>query len=172
MPGRKKSPTRGKKSPARVQCVNKRRMADSQEPTIEHNERSANKSHGWGTYDEQFRLRNAQRPQSCWAVINQDLWSFYITAMRDQDQNNDNKVFVGDEGQTTVWILGSSIPYWAGVTAASRPGDKNLNLKRIGVEVQWITKSGMKWKDLDSTFENEIKKRPTPNYIFVHLGAN
>ncbi|CAC5395202.1 unnamed protein product [Mytilus coruscus] len=80
--------------------------------------------------------------------------------------------FVGDEMQTTVWILGSSIPHLAGVTAASRPGGKNLNLKRLGVEVQWITKSGMKLKDLDSTFENEIKKKPTPNYIFVHLGAN
>ncbi|VDI63887.1 Hypothetical predicted protein [Mytilus galloprovincialis] len=30
---------------------------------------AANKSHGWGTYDEQFRLRKAQRPQSSWAVI-------------------------------------------------------------------------------------------------------
>ncbi|CAC5372752.1 unnamed protein product [Mytilus coruscus] len=30
----------------------------------------------------------------------------------------------------------------------------------------------MKWKDLDSTFENEIKKKPTPNYIIVYLGAN
>ncbi|VDH92766.1 Hypothetical predicted protein [Mytilus galloprovincialis] len=51
---------------------------------------AANKSHGWGTYDEQFRLRKAQRPQSSWAVINQDLWSFYITtAMRDQGQSNE-----------------------------------------------------------------------------------
>ncbi|VDI44723.1 Hypothetical predicted protein [Mytilus galloprovincialis] len=54
---------------------------------------AANKSHGWGTYDEQFRLRKAQRPQSSWAVINQDLWSFYITtAMRDQGQSNESKV--------------------------------------------------------------------------------
>ncbi|CAC5385235.1 unnamed protein product [Mytilus coruscus] len=200
MPGGKKSPARGKKSPARGQGVKKRRMAVSQEPTIEHNERSepssleesifdpigcyiplklkeknwkgefidlslliksprelanfpdpdgdivvkgghmrvesltsraisnihtwtsafmlymsvlhekhdqsslalkcmrdirfaANKSHGLGTYDQQFRLRKAQKPQSSWAVINQDLWPFYITtAMRDQGQSNDNKV--------------------------------------------------------------------------------
>ncbi|CAC5397855.1 unnamed protein product [Mytilus coruscus] len=93
MPGGKKSLARGKKSPARGQGGKKRRMADSQEPTIEHNERYANKSHGWGTYDEQFRLLKAQRPQSSWAFINQDLLSFYITtAMRDQGQSNDNKV--------------------------------------------------------------------------------
>ena len=34
---------------------------------------AANKSHGWGTYDELFRLRKAQRSQSSCAVINQDL---------------------------------------------------------------------------------------------------
>ncbi|CAC5393250.1 unnamed protein product [Mytilus coruscus] len=41
MPGEKKSPARGKKSPARGQGVKKRRKANSQEPTIEHNERSS-----------------------------------------------------------------------------------------------------------------------------------
>ncbi|CAC5407369.1 unnamed protein product [Mytilus coruscus] len=40
MPGGKKNPARGNKSPARGQGVKKSRMADSQEPTIEHNERS------------------------------------------------------------------------------------------------------------------------------------
>ncbi|CAG2247195.1 unnamed protein product [Mytilus edulis] len=68
--------------------------------------------------------------------------------------------------------MGSSIPHWAGITAASRSGGKNLNLDRLGVQVKWITKSGMKWKDLDSSFESEIKKWPAPNYIFIHLGAN
>ncbi|CAG2205903.1 unnamed protein product [Mytilus edulis] len=168
---------------------------------------AANKSHGWGTYDEQFRLRKAQRPQSSWAVINQDLWSFYITtAMRDQGQSNESKVGFSSQSeplhsfrqssgqqnvqpprtcnayntkgkqchelQSTVWIMGSSIPHWAGITAASRSGGKNLNLDRLGVQVKWITKSGMKWKDLDSSFESEIKKWPAPNYIFIHLGAN
>ncbi|CAC5399523.1 SLC17A5 [Mytilus coruscus] len=40
MPGGKKILARGKKRLARGQRVKKRRMADSQEPTIEHNERS------------------------------------------------------------------------------------------------------------------------------------
>ncbi|CAG2231067.1 unnamed protein product [Mytilus edulis] len=60
--------------------------------------------------------------------------------------------FVGHELQSTIWIMGSSIPHWAGITAASRSGGKNLNLDRLGVQVKWITKSGMKWKDLDSSF--------------------
>ncbi|CAC5417608.1 CDC40 [Mytilus coruscus] len=30
----------------------------------------------------------------------------------------------------------------------------------------------MKWKDLDLSFEIEIKKWPAPNYIFIHLGAS
>ncbi|CAC5414990.1 unnamed protein product [Mytilus coruscus] len=68
--------------------------------------------------------------------------------------------------------MGSSIPHWAGVTAASRSGGNNLNLNRLGVQVKWITKSGMKWKDLDSSFECEMKKWPAPNYIFIHLDAN
>ncbi|VDH94746.1 Hypothetical predicted protein [Mytilus galloprovincialis] len=74
--------------------------------------------------------------------------------------------FLGHELQSTIWIMGSSIPHWAGITAASRSGGKNLNLDRLGVQVKWITKSGMKWKDLDSSFESEIKKWPAPNYIF------
>ncbi|CAC5398741.1 unnamed protein product [Mytilus coruscus] len=106
-----------KGTPARGQGVKRKIMAGPKEkgPISEINHRSfdeeteffgtetakymrdirfaAKKSHGWGTYDEQFRLRKAQRPQSSWAVINQDLWSFYITtAMIDQGQSNESKI--------------------------------------------------------------------------------
>lgn len=52
--------------------------------------------------------------------------------------------------------MGSSIPHWSGITASSRSSGEKLYLDRLGVQIKWITKSGMKWKDLDLSFECEI----------------
>lgn len=35
--------------------------------------------HGWGTYDEQFRLRKQRDPHSSWGIINQEYWLLYVT---------------------------------------------------------------------------------------------
>ena len=63
---------------------------------------AASKSLGWVSYDEQFRLRKARKPQSSWGVINQDLWAFYIsTNMRD---------FGGQSPTNNFTMQGMAIP--------------------------------------------------------------
>lgn len=51
---------------------------------------AASKSHGWVTYDEQFRLRKARKPNSSWGTINQDLWAFYISTTMKEQQSMEN----------------------------------------------------------------------------------
>lgn len=46
---------------------------------------------------------------------------------------------------TQIWILGSSIPYWAGQFARSTLG-KDLELP---AEVLWHARRGMQWHQLD-----------------------
>lgn len=81
--------------------------------------------------------------------------------------------FVGQDAQhSIVWIIGSSIPYWAGEAASRRPGGRNLGLERLNAEIVWITKRGMKWAEFDAMFESELRHRPVPNFLLIHLGAN
>ena len=39
---------------------------------------AASRSQGWFRYDEQYRLRNANNPESSWGIINQEFWLLYI----------------------------------------------------------------------------------------------
>lgn len=43
---------------------------------------------GWGTYDEQYRLRKERDPYSSWGVINQELWLFYVHSNTRYDTHN------------------------------------------------------------------------------------
>ena len=69
----------------------------------------------------------------------------------------------------TVWVVGSSIPYWAKQHSLSRPGGKNLGLT---AQISWKARRGMEWSHFDSFIEREIGKETAPNYILVQLGSN
>ncbi|XP_062610981.1 uncharacterized protein LOC134272832 isoform X1 [Saccostrea cucullata] len=70
-----------------------------------------------------------------------------------------------------VWIVGSSIVYWACRWAATNL-TTNLRLENLGVQVTWIGKRGMKWGDLIDSMEQKLTKCPPPAYLVIHLGGN
>lgn len=80
---------------------------------------------------------------------------------------NHTKVIVGTP---TIWILGSSIPFWAGHHAATqRPGGSNLNLP---VLINWLGRRGMHWDQLDSVVSEHLLHLPPPKFLLIHLGSN
>jgi hypothetical protein len=68
-----------------------------------------------------------------------------------------------------IWILGSSIPFWAGQQAATSSGGKNLNLP---AKVQWFGHRVMQWHQLDPAIMDLLKRKAPPNYLMIHLGSN
>ena len=72
-------------------------------------------------------------------------------------------------GFKTVWIVGSSIPYWAGEEAGRRPGGKNL---KLGFDITWKGIRGLKWEDLDQLLSQEIKFQTRPDVLIIHAGSN
>ena len=65
--------------------------------------------------------------------------------------------------------MGSSIPYWAGESAARRPGGRNLNLP---LDIVWRCFRGLKWDALDKLIDQELKHSPPPDMLLIHLGSN
>ncbi|XP_053382038.1 uncharacterized protein LOC128549419 [Mercenaria mercenaria] len=68
-----------------------------------------------------------------------------------------------------VWILGDSIPYWAGshATAAGKP---NLNI--TGLSIAWWGKRGLGWSGLRQHIETQVLLSTPPRIIIVNLGGN
>lgn len=71
-----------------------------------------------------------------------------------------------------VWVMGSSVVYWASRSAISCPKGNHLTLQDKYVAILWFGVREMRWKDLDSFFESKLKSNPTPDYLVVHLGFN
>jgi hypothetical protein len=69
----------------------------------------------------------------------------------------------------TIWILGSSIPFWASQSASFRPGGRNLNLP---ARIKWHGKRGMQWHQLDPLVMSLLQKYPAPQFLMIHLGSN
>ena len=80
------------------------------------------------------------------------------------------KFFIGLK--KVVWVIGSSIVYWAARSTSTRPGGKDLTLQTKNITILWFGIRGMRWQDFDSTFEKKLKSNPPPNYLVVHLGSN
>ena len=68
-----------------------------------------------------------------------------------------------------VWILGDSIPYWAGVRAKST--DKP-NLKIPGKTIAWWAIRGLCWSDFRQAVESQVLLCKPPEVIVINLGGN
>ncbi|KAJ8304303.1 LOW QUALITY PROTEIN: hypothetical protein KUTeg_017886 [Tegillarca granosa] len=58
------------------------------------------------------------------------------------------KAYLSVRPAANIWIVGSSIVYWAQRRALSRPVGRNLGLERYGVQIRWCGIRGMKWSQL------------------------
>jgi lysophospholipase L1-like esterase len=74
--------------------------------------------------------------------------------------------------QEIVWIVGSSIIYWAHRRAVVRPVGKDLGLNRQGVDVVWHGVRGLKTDNLRQELDDLLSKFPKPSAIVLHAGAN
>ena len=68
-----------------------------------------------------------------------------------------------------AWILGDSIPYWAGVRA-KETGRPNLRLP--GKTIAWWAVRGLRWHSLRSKIEASVLLASPPKAIIIHLGGN
>ncbi|CAG2204608.1 unnamed protein product [Mytilus edulis] len=102
---------------------------------------------------------------------------YYHTTISIQDSQFE---VVGTMGTTpkskarvkTIWLIGSSIVYWANKEASSRPGGLHLGLQNTGAHMIWIGQRGMKWGDLNRVFEQRLLNRPLPSFLVIQLGSN
>ncbi|KAJ8322264.1 hypothetical protein KUTeg_000735 [Tegillarca granosa] len=96
----------------------------------------------WRQYDEQFRHRRAKKTSKSWARLDLDLWLLFISASTplnnpSQKFNFGTKELAGKPRD--IWIVGSSIVYWAQRRALSRPVGRNLGLEKYGVQIRWCS---------------------------------
>lgn len=68
-----------------------------------------------------------------------------------------------------MWVLGDSIPYWAGIRAVTT-GKPNLRIPNINIG--WWGIRGLKWAGFRRAIETQAILCEPPKIIFVHLGGN
>ena len=68
-----------------------------------------------------------------------------------------------------VWVLGDSIPYWAGERAKET---NKPNLKLPDATVAWWGVRGLRWCDFRRAVESQVLLSEPPRIILVHLGGN
>ncbi|CAC5401645.1 unnamed protein product [Mytilus coruscus] len=150
-------------------------------------------NNGWAVYDDQYRLKKERFPSSSWGVIDQELIG-ELTA----DTNTDigaHTIFINDlslkfsnckyelhlkicsskadqREPCQVWVMGSSIVYWAARSIKRRPGGQNLGLQSKGYNFHWYGQRGMKWKNLLPSVEENLRCYPAPQILTIHLGSN
>jgi lysophospholipase L1-like esterase len=71
-----------------------------------------------------------------------------------------------------VWIMGSSIIYWAQRRACIRPVGSDLGLAAQGVEVRWHGVRGLRFGQVKSEIYKLLSDQPKPSVILIHAGAN
>lgn len=62
-----------------------------------------------------------------------------------------------------VWILGDSIPYWAGVRAKEY-GKPNLGIP--GRTIEWLAVRGLRWTSLRHEIEAKVLLSSPPSLIY------
>ncbi|XP_060583688.1 uncharacterized protein LOC132739884 isoform X2 [Ruditapes philippinarum] len=73
------------------------------------------------------------------------------------------------QNEADVWILGDSIPYWAG-NYAKNAAKENLGLK--DVSIAWWAERGLRWGGFRRLIEMQVLLSFPPSIIFIHLGGN
>ncbi|XP_060570874.1 uncharacterized protein LOC132729148 [Ruditapes philippinarum] len=73
------------------------------------------------------------------------------------------------ETEADVWVLGDSIPFWAG-QRAKNTGKPNLRLKDL--TIAWWGVRGLRWQSFRHSIESQVLFSSPPSIIIVHLGGN
>ncbi|XP_045160135.2 uncharacterized protein LOC123525283 [Mercenaria mercenaria] len=73
------------------------------------------------------------------------------------------------QNDADVWVLGDSIPYWAGVRA-EKTGKPNLRLQDI--QIGWWGVRGLGWQGFRHQVEAQVLLCLPPKMIIVSLGGN
>ncbi|XP_053388262.1 uncharacterized protein LOC128545954 [Mercenaria mercenaria] len=69
-----------------------------------------------------------------------------------------------------IWIIGDSLPYWAGVRAQQL---STPDLKApAGIRIGWWGIRGMSWEDFRHSIEVNVLLGKPPKMILIHLGGN
>lgn len=69
-----------------------------------------------------------------------------------------------------IWVLGDSIPFWAGMRAVQR-GQPDLRLPE-GTTIAWWGIRGMGWRQFIPSLQLDVALRSPPKIIIIHLGGN
>ncbi|KAJ8306730.1 hypothetical protein KUTeg_015771 [Tegillarca granosa] len=72
----------------------------------------------------------------------------------------------------TFGLLALPSVYWAQRRALSRPVGRNLGLEKYGVQIRWCGIRGMKWSQLLTRIQRDLKNFPCPQYLVIQLGSN
>ncbi|XP_071153000.1 corepressor interacting with RBPJ 1-like [Mytilus edulis] len=73
--------------------------------------------------------------------------------------------------RTSVWIVGSSIVYWAH-KRASQLRDINLGVKTTEACVEWYGTRGMRWNALLPKLMELVQSKPPPDVLILYVGSN
>lgn len=73
--------------------------------------------------------------------------------------------------RTSVWIVGSSIVYWAH-KRASQLRDINLGIKTSEACVEWYGTRGMRWNALLPKLMELVQSKPPPDVLILYVGSN
>ncbi|XP_060570324.1 uncharacterized protein LOC132728663 isoform X1 [Ruditapes philippinarum] len=73
------------------------------------------------------------------------------------------------QSNADVWVLGDSLPYWAGVHASDT---FKSNLKIDGVSIAWWGKRGLGWSGLRRHIELQVLFSQPPKMVIINLGGN
>ncbi|MES9882581.1 MAG: SGNH/GDSL hydrolase family protein [Sedimenticola sp.] len=68
-----------------------------------------------------------------------------------------------------VWILGDSIPYWAGERARDR---HQANLRIPEIAIGWYGVRGMRLRQLIHSIQLKVVFQTVPRLVVVHMGGN
>ncbi|XP_033763418.1 uncharacterized protein LOC117344699 [Pecten maximus] len=73
--------------------------------------------------------------------------------------------------ENDVWIVGSSIIYWA-QRMSVKLLDSHLKLRHRGVFVRWSGHRGMSWFQLLDVIKDQLSLKPPPDFLILHTGVN